>query len=364
MSRVWDVPVDDSTRVRDVRVAAEEASALAGLPAPRTATAALVATELATNLLRHADGGRVVINLVERGERGGDGTPETSVQIVSLDHGPGIPDIAAAMRDGYTTASSLGAGLGTCRRIANDFDLHSALGRGTVAVARIGHERAAKRSQEPQGPQPLPGPRVGGVNVPLGRAEYSGDAWSRVYGGDRVTLLLADGLGHGPKAAEASGAAVAALRGVADLPPAEILRRLGSALRPTRGAAVAVAQLELTSGQLSFAGIGNIGGRLRTDGTWKPLLSHPGIVGAQAPASVPVQRVPWREDSLLVLHSDGLPGRWTPPDDGVLLSCDPAVVAVAVLRDAGSAALPVRDDTCVAVLGAGAGAGDRHGSGT
>ncbi|GAA2586484.1 SpoIIE family protein phosphatase [Streptomyces roseoviolaceus] len=357
MSRVWDVPVDDSTRVRDVRVAAEEASACAGLPGPRTATAALVATELATNLLRHADGGRVLINLVEHGY---DGTPGTSVQLVSLDHGPGIPDIAAAMRDGYTTASSLGAGLGTCRRIANDFDLHSAPGRGTVAVARIGPERAAK------GAQPPPGPRVGGVNVPLGRAEYSGDAWSQVYGGDRVTLLLADGLGHGPKAAEASGAAVAELRGVADLPPAEILRHLGRTLRPTRGAAVSVAQLDVPSGQLSFAGVGNVGGRLRTDGTWKPLLSHPGIVGAQAPASVPVQRLPWREDSLLVLHSDGLPGRWTPPDDGVLLSCDPAVVAVAVLRDAGSAALPVRDDTCVAVLGAGtgatAGAGGRPGS--
>ncbi|MGI5426871.1 SpoIIE family protein phosphatase [Streptomyces sp. CA-179760] len=351
MSRVWDVPVDDSTRVRDVRVAAEEASACAGLPGPRTATAALVATELATNLLRHADGGRVLINLVEPGR---DGTPETSVQIVSLDHGPGIPDIAAAMRDGYTTASSLGAGLGTCRRIANDFDLHSAPGRGTVAVARVGHERAAKGSQ---GSRPLPGPRVGGVNVPLGRAEHSGDAWSRVYGGDRVTLLLADGLGHGPKAAEASGAAVAELRAVADLPPAEILRRLGRTLRPTRGAAVSVAQLDLTSGQLSFAGVGNVGGRLRTDGIWKPLLSHPGIVGAQAPASVPVQRFPWQEDSLLVLHSDGLPGRWTPPDDGVLLSCDPAVVAVAVLRDAGSAALPVRDDTCVAVLSGGLGSG-------
>ncbi len=343
MSRVWDVPVDDSTRVRDVRVAAEEASACAELPPPRTATAALVATELATNLLRHADGGRVVINLVEHGY---DGTPKASVQLVSLDHGPGIPDIAAAMRDGYTTAASLGAGLGTCRRIANDFDLHSAPGRGTVAVARIGHEPAAQGS-------PPPGPRAGGVNVPLGRDEHSGDAWSRVRGGDRVTLLLADGLGHGAKAAEASDAAVAELRGVAELPPAEILRHLGRALRPTRGAAVSVAQLDLVSGQLAFAGIGNVGGRLRTDGTWKPLLSHPGIVGAQAPASVPVQRVPWRDDSLLVLHSDGLPSRWTPPEDDVLLGCDPAVVAAAVLRDAGSAARPVRDDTCVAVLGAG-----------
>jgi hypothetical protein len=142
---------------------------------------------------------------------------------------------------------------------------------------------------------------------------------------------------------------VTELRGLAELPPPEILRRLGRALRPTRGAAVAVAQADLTSGQLHFAGIGNVGARLRTDGTWKALLSQPGIVGAQAPANVHVRREPWRENSLLVLHSDGLPGRWTVPDD-VLLTCDPAVAAAVVLRDAGSAARPVRDDTCVAVL--------------
>ncbi|MEG8276106.1 ATP-binding SpoIIE family protein phosphatase [Streptomyces sp. AHA2] len=346
MSRVWDVPVDDSTRVRDVRVAAEEASACAGLPAHRTASAALVATELATNLLRHAEGGHVLIGLVERTD---DGGPRTCVQLLSLDHGPGIPDVAAAMRDGYSTtvAASLGAGLGTCRRIANDFDLHSAVGRGTVVLARIDHEAAVRHPETPSPP-----PLAGGVNVPLGRAAHSGDAWTRVRSGDRLTLLLADGLGHGEKAAEASTAAVTALRDLAELPPPEILRRLGPALRPTRGAAVAVARADLSAGRLDFAGIGNIGARLRTGGAWKPLLSRPGIVGAQAPADVPVQSGPWYEDSLLVLHSDGLPGRWSPPED-VLLSCDPAVVAAVVLRDSGSAARPVRDDTCVAVLNGG-----------
>ncbi|MEV5356944.1 ATP-binding SpoIIE family protein phosphatase [Streptomyces sp. NPDC086081] len=344
MSRVWDVPVADSTRVRDVRVAAEEASACAGLPPQRTATAALVATELATNLLRHADDGHVIINLVQSAQ-----DHRTAVQLLSLDHGPGIPDVAQAMRDGYSTAATLGAGLGTCRRIANAFDLHSAVGRGTVAVARIDHDPAVR------GSSPSPHPRAGGVNVPLGRAEHSGDAWGRVHTGDRLTLLLADGLGHGVKAAEASTTAVAELRDVADRPPADILRHLGRALRRTRGAAVAVAQVDLDSGRLGFAGIGNIGARLRTDGGWKYLLSHPGIVGAQAPATLPVQREPWREDSLLVLHSDGMPTRWTPPDDAVLLRRDPAVVAAVLLRDAGSAARPAGDDTCVVVLGGGAG---------
>ncbi|KQX70385.1 phosphatase [Streptomyces sp. Root1310] len=347
MSRVWDIPVHDSTRIRDVHVATESASAWAGLGPHRTAVAALVATELATNLLKHAGGGRIVVNLVERAPAAGAVSRPPSVQILSLDHGPGIADVTVALRDGHSTAASLGAGLGTCLRIANDFDLHSTPGRGTVAVARIGHEPASARVRPGQHPS---APRAGGVNVPLSRAEYSGDAWSWVYSGTQVTLMLADGLGHGERAATASGTAVEELRCVAHLSPPDILRHLHTKLRPTRGAAVAVAQLDMAAQQLCFAGVGNIGARLRTAGTWQPLLSRPGIVGANHPATVPVQRVPWRPDSLLILHSDGLPARWTPPEDPLLSTRDPAVVAAAVLRDAGSDARPLLDDASVAVL--------------
>ncbi|MBV7695680.1 SpoIIE family protein phosphatase [Streptomyces sp. TRM70350] len=342
MSRVWDIPVHDSTRVRDVRVAAEAAGAQAGLDPHRIAVAALVATELATNLVKHADGGRIVINLVERPA---PDTPVPSVQLVSLDHGPGITDVEAALRDGHTTASaSLGAGLGTCLRISSDFDLYSTRGRGTVAIARIDRTPRARRTV------PSSGPRVGGINIPLAQAEHSGDAWSWVRTQRRLTLMLADGLGHGAKAAQASGAAVQELHRTGHLPPVEILRHLNTALRTTRGAAVAVAQVDMDTDQLGFAGIGNIGARLHTDGAWQPLVSHPGIVGAHFPATVPLRQLPWRPDSLLVLHSDGLPSRWTPPGDPRLLHHDPAVVAAAVLRDASSAARPLRDDTSVAVL--------------
>ncbi|MFC9284157.1 SpoIIE family protein phosphatase [Streptomyces collinus] len=343
MTRVRDIPVHDSTRVRDVRVATEEAAARAGLDAHRTAVAALVATELATNLLKHAGGGRLVIEPVD-GTGPGTGAPGPGVQLVALDHGPGIPDVAAALRDGCTTSeASLGAGLGTCLRVSSEFDLYSTR-RGTVMVARV--DRAAGLVRTPAAG------RAGGINVPLGRAEHSGDAWSCVRSGSLLTLLLADGLGHGPRAAHASATAVHELHRVGHLPPAAVLSRLHPALRPTRGAAVAVAQVDTDTGELAFAGVGNIGARLLTAGSWEHLVSHPGIVGAQFPATVPVRRAPWRPGSLLVLHSDGLPGRWVPPDDPELLTHAPAVVAATVLRDAGSAASPVRDDTCVAVLAA------------
>ncbi|MFJ3666797.1 SpoIIE family protein phosphatase [Streptomyces sp. NPDC090106] len=348
MSRVWDVPVPENTRVRDVRVATESACATAGLDTRSTAAAALVATELATNLVKHAGGGRIVINLT--GPSGTLADFAERVQITSLDHGPGIPDVAQALRDGYTTAaSSLGAGLGTCRRLSDDFDLHSRPGQGTVAMARLGPSGAPGPSR-PRAALAGPGTRVGGINAPLAHADHSGDAFSWARSGPRITLMLADGLGHGAKAAEASGAAVAELRRRADLPPAEILRHLHTALRHTRGAAVGVAQLDEGTMRLSFAGVGNIGARLSTDGQWRALVSHPGIVGAHFPASVPRHESAWRPDSLLILHSDGLPSRWVPPHDTRLLGHDPAVTAAVVLRDGSSAARPLRDDTAVAVL--------------
>ncbi|MEV5321034.1 ATP-binding SpoIIE family protein phosphatase [Streptomyces sp. NPDC052687] len=352
MSRVWEIPVQDSTRVRDVRVAAEHACGHIGLDAHCTAVAALVATELATNLVKHASEGRIVINLTGPSDTRADPRAEAApcVQITSLDHGPGIRDVPEALRDGFTTApSSLGAGLGTCLRIARDFDLHSRPGAGTVAVARISPARPPVAASAR--PAPAYGSaRAGGITTSLAHDEYSGDAFAWVRCGSLVTLMLTDGLGHGRKAAEASATAVRELRRNAGLPAADLLRLLHSALGGTRGAAVGVAQLDEATHRLSYAGVGNIGARLRTDEGWQPLISHPGIVGAHFPATVPVQQSSWRPDSLLILHSDGLPGRWSPPQDRGLLDHDPAVTAAVVLRDAGSAASPLRDDTSVAVL--------------
>ncbi|MFF9035692.1 SpoIIE family protein phosphatase [Streptomyces sp. NPDC014892] len=347
MPRVWEVPVHDSTRVRDARVAAESAAARAGLDEDRTAGCALVATELATNLLKHAGGGLILLEVVSRPapDRADGAAP--MVQIVAIDHGPGVRDVAGALRDGYSTTSSLGAGLGTCRRVADDFDLHSTVGRGTIALARLG-ARPARRAGRAH--SPAPSVRAGGVNVPFAGAEFSGDAWAWVRTDSLTTLMLADGLGHGLAAARASSAAVEQLYRAPELPPAQLLRRLEGALRDTRGAAVAVAQLDLAAGRLLFSGVGNIGARLRTGANWQPLLSRPGIVGAHRAARLPQQEVAWGDDGLLVLHSDGLPSRWSPGPAAHSPSLDPAVIASVIVRDASSPARPVRDDTTVAVL--------------
>ncbi|MEU3176114.1 ATP-binding protein, partial [Streptomyces sp. NPDC007000] len=223
MPRVWDVPVRDSTRVRDVRVAAEEAAALAGLDQRGTAAVSLVATELATNLLKHGRDGEVLVDVVDPPVLR-EGSPVRAVQIAAIDHGPGIADVAGALRDGFSTTRSLGAGLGTCRRLSDGFGLHSVLGRGTVAVARVG--RGAPSTPGGDGGPGVSVIRAGGVNVPYAGADHSGDAWAWVRSGDRHTLMLADGLGHGLEAARASTAAVEAVRARPHLGPAETLRLL------------------------------------------------------------------------------------------------------------------------------------------
>ncbi|MGV9890529.1 SpoIIE family protein phosphatase [Streptomyces sp. NPDC003395] len=349
MARVWDVPVQDSTRVRDARVAAEGAAALAGLDERRTAAVALVATELATNLLKHAGGGLLLVDVVPPPGRPAAAEEAGVVQIAAVDHGPGIADVPAALRDGFSTTHSLGAGLGTCRRVADDFDLYSLPGRGTVALARVGPARPAPALAHEDVPD-APTARAGGVVVPFAGADFSGDAWAWARSGDRLTLMLADGLGHGPEAARASAAAVRELHRSAHLPPPELLRRMHGELSGTRGAAVALAQLETGAARLRFAGVGNIGARLRDGDGWRALLSRPGIVGVHRPATLAETLLPWSADRVLILHSDGLPSRWVPPADPALLAADPAVVAAVTVRDASSSARPVRDDTAVAVL--------------
>lgn len=343
MSIAWAVPVHDPSRLGEVRSVVGRAAALGGLDDARRASAELVATELATNLLKHAGGGRLLVEPRPDGRTAG-------VQLLAVDHGPGIVDVTAALRDGYTTTGSLGTGLGACQRTADVFELYSRPGRGTVALAQLNPDG------QPDGPC-----LAGGVHVALAGHD-SGDAWTCRWDGGRMTVMLADGLGHGPAAALASGTAVEWLHDHATRPPEVLLRELHDQLRATRGAAVGIAQYDPWSGQLEFAGIGNIGARLYhptagpegygrgDERAVEHLLSRPGIVGAGAYARPRTSSRPWPAGGLLALHSDGLPSRWQLPDDPALPERHPAVISAVVLRDASSAAQPVRDDTTVAVL--------------
>lgn len=84
-------------------------------------------SELARNMLRYANGGEVVVEVVTRGR-------ENGVRLRFIDNGPGIADVALAMKDGFSTAKSMGLGLPGTKRLVSEFDIASEVNKGTTVT--------------------------------------------------------------------------------------------------------------------------------------------------------------------------------------------------------------------------------------
>jgi hypothetical protein len=229
------------------------------------------------------------------------------------------------MRDGYSTAGSPGTGLGALARLAGGFDVHTALGAGTVIAARLWAEPRTRGERSPR-------LEIAGFAVALAGESECGDAWCHLglVGGAR--LLVADGLGHGPDAAQASHRAVELFGERPTDAPGAALERLHAGLRPTRGAAAAIVEIDLDRGQASFAGVGNIAGAVVTSGVARNMVSHNGTLGRDA-RRIAEFTYPFGPDALLVLHSDGLSSRWSLDAYPGLAARQPGVIAGVLYRD-------------------------------
>ena len=301
----------------------------------RTGQLAILITEAATNIVKHAGHGEILLRKVTRGAIDG-------IEVLAIDKGPGMRNVAQYMEDGQSTAGTYGVGLGAIRRLSQEFDLYSLPGMGTVLMMVVwGTTVNAAIPADP-------GWQVGAVCLPLASEEVSGDAWNVVFEGHEMSLVMADGLGHGPHAAEASEKASALLEscapGLAPLPGA-FLKLAHAALAGTRGAAMAVAHVDRERRELRYAGVGNIAACAFDGGQCRHLLSHNGIVGSNLRKVQEFQH-PWQTGTLLVMHSDGLHTRWDLDQYPGLTHCHPALVAAVLYRDFSRG----RDDVGVVVL--------------
>lgn len=333
-----EVALSGSEHRRHVIAAEEDVGALrravartaAGQHALRPGVAELVATELGTNLLRHAEPGGYVL-----ARRAGEG-----IELISVDHGPGMTAAVLAppshMAPPPYRGSGLSAGLNVVRRHATEFDWYSTR-RGTVVYARLG----------PIAPAPHGSWRFGAVNVPFGGDGESGDAWA-VAPGPQTAALVVDGLGHGPGAAAAARAAITVFRQqvpVTDLD--RLVRHAHEALRATRGGVLGTCLIDPDRGELVYAAVGNITGRVLTGTRSTHLLDRPGTLGTQLPLpTVRLQHCPWEPGSTLVLASDGIRSGWSPEDHPRLLDRHPAIIAAVLHREYGRST----DDATVLVV--------------
>lgn len=319
------IRVEEPSAVPACRSAAVAMASHLGFPATRADKLALAVTEAATNLHKHAREGALLLRISRDGDAAG-------IELVTIDAGPGVPDVASALRDGHSTAGSLGIGLGSISRQADFCDIYSSAGRSTALVARFWAT-----------PGDRPTIRYAGLTRPIIGETECGDAYA-VAGADGVlTAALCDGLGHGPLAAAAAREALAAVFEGPSGEPATLLERAHRRMGGTRGGALAIAQIAGSS--VRFAGLGNVAGWIVSPDSRSGMASIPGIAGHQARRFRQFEyTLPAK--GIVIMHSDGLSSRWDIAALPGLAGRDPLITAAALLAEAGRH----RDDAGVLVL--------------
>ena len=323
------VRVGDPSGVAEARRRAIAVARGLGFAEPDLGRVGLVITELATNLVKHAGSGEILLQAVCVGS-------EWSLEMLALDRGKGIARMAEAMRDGYSTAGSPGTGLGAIARQADLFDLYSALDAGTAVFAQVWSRSARRPVSERLS--------VGAACAPRTGEDVNGDGWVVTRNGSRVAILLADGLGHGPLAAEARREAIRIFRTSWPDSPARLVAAIHAGLRATRGAAVAVSEIDPEGRSVRFCGLGNIGASIVTGGNVRHLVSHNGTAG-HAARKIEEFIYPWLPDSTLVKHTDGLGTQWAIERYPGLVTHHPSLLAGVLYRDFKRG----RDDVAVVV---------------
>lgn len=321
------IAIADASQVGAARRNAARLAEAAAFDEGARGAAALVATELATNLVRYGTNGRMLLRAVP--------DEDGAVEIIAVDQGPGMADVDRCLQDGYSTGGTSGTGLGAVRRMAAAFDIYSSPGTGTVVMARIaprGARATARRF------------RWGGVSTAAPNEELCGDIWRVAESDGQMAVMVADGLGHGPLAAAAAALASEAFTHHAFAGPAAFCQRAHQALSGSRGAAIALAHVK-GDGTVSYAGVGNISGALVSLGQSRGLMSQNGTAGFQMRTARALDYA-WPQQGCLVMHSDGLTNRWSLDAYPGLLRCHPAVIAAVLHRDC----LRGRDDATVVVL--------------
>jgi len=229
-----------------------------------------------------------------------------------------MANVQQCMRDGYSTAGSPGTGLGAMARMSSLFDITSTPGKGPAVMSRLWRSALPKPLFE-----------VGALSLPKPGESACGDAWAASIRGDRLSLIVVDGLGHGMQAADAARAAIEVFQESPALAPAEILALADRGLRHSRGAAVSVIAI---SDRIEYCGIGNVSGAIVSADRTRFMVSQNGTVGVQV-RKLQSFAYDLPEQAVIVLCSDGIMSSWGFESYPGLLHRHPSLIAAVMYRD-------------------------------
>lgn len=302
--------IEDRTQAsyatRRVRSAAERI----GFDANDTCRVELYVDELTETILTCKRGGELHIRILPGGDPG--------IEVVALYLSP-ASELQTPIHDGFSTRLQ-GEVAHSILHDTEVFDTYSDH-RGTVILTRL-YPRSANATDV----------RFGISQHALHDDPACGDIWEIAIRGQRLSMLMIDGLGHGP---DAEFAAMAGGRGFNREPFAEpvlLLEEIHQEMHGTRGGVAAITQFDAAQDRLRFLGIGDIGAILIGQEKSRGLVSYPGIVGHRHRKGV-VANIDGCTGQLLILFSDGLKSRWDLHDYPGLLHRHPAVIAAVLNRD-------------------------------
>ena len=336
---------------RSIRALAEQV----GLSDKALSRLDIITTELATNLVKHAQGKGEIFVFEGSGS-------EPMLHLLCIDNGIGIKNIDEVLLDGVSTRGTLGCGLGAIQRQSDYFEISSELGKGTVV-----HCAVSQSSQSSLLNQNVPLNRRAQVNrnapaikispndhnsqtnnleimaisVPRPGEQNCGDGFAAFHTEEHSSLFVVDGLGHGDEAAKAAALAVATFSKDPFVDSVTIAQAIHGQLAGTRGAAMALIQIDYLKNQVSFVGVGNISCRIHTRFASKGCVSSPGIVGSKM-GSLKQYDYDWGPDARLLAYSDGIKSS---AQLGELLAKSAVLAAGEIYRDYNRAT----DDTTVVV---------------
>jgi len=284
----------------------------------------LIASEMTSNLIKHA-GGKGMVQLWEQ--------PGPALDILAFDFGPGVSDLTLAQQDGYSTTKTLGKGLGSMQRLSDVFGIYSQLekdakhGRwhGTAIWTRFllhkPESRSNKKSPHTASHAPF---EFGFFSRALNDDRYNGDKIYLQRHEERLRLLHLDGLGHGEIAQMATSGLDPYLNADNTLNLlAAVDRHL---MTTTRGAVAIASDFDLAQRKIEVLGVGDMSVHIIKHDQLQNLSFAPGILGREHKTPA-ITRMGFDKKTTLISASDGIRRSWDAESFPGLFNQHPQLIA-------------------------------------
>jgi len=273
----------------------------------------LVAAELATNIIKHAEG-RGMIQIWQQ---------PGVLDVLALDFGAGIDNLALAEEDGFSTSNTFGKGLGAVRRLSDELYIYTQ-GKTAGLVTKWSGAVFLARFHLASGKDTMLGKEIGIFSRSLSDARHNGDRIYLQKKGDQLRWLHLDGLGHGENAQIAtSNLATYVIHsdGIES-----VLAGVDRQLVSTRGAVAAVCEIDIGRRNMQLLGVGDMHAHIYDQDAMQHVSFAPGILGREHRTATPL-RAKLARRGVVITASDGIRRNWDAGNFAGLFNQHPQLIA-------------------------------------